>query len=405
MLEASAQPDTIDRPLAMAVRQTLDRWRGTVDLAGPAPAAPATRSTGTTFIVASGAVEPLEALARDRARRLFGAEYASLRAGSAHAAVARVVDTMLALDDGVVTIGTDVLAPRSDSPRYRRIVFDPDGETGRLDYEALASQVQDQRPRLIVAGQPPHARAIGWRALRAIADTVDAGLVVDAGVGLGGIAAGVYPNPLDHAHVMCGDSQGLARESRFGLMLVGADAGLADRLRRAVSEQTSEAPSFAQAEALAGELGRAATPKVVQARKRARAHAATMVRLLRGRAFDVLSGGTDDHRFVVDLRRQALTARRAVAVLNTIHVAVRGASLPGAIDGSCTPAGLVIDTTAIGDRGFDAAAARQLAAAMADVLEAANDDAVALRARRQVRALCERYPRLGTDNERPGHGS
>lgn len=391
MQDYSTAPVVADAELEAAMDDMRTQRDMRIDLVGPPPSRPAPLRARSSLIVQPNAVEAVEALALDRARRLFSADYASMRPASTSAALALIADRLLKRGDGLLTVGMEQVFLPPGSERYRLTSCDPDIDSGRLDYDRLESLALYFQPRLITVGIPPHARGYDWAALRRIAEAAGARLVVDMSTIAGGVAAHLYDNPVASAHAVVAAAESLPGGLRGGLLLIGHDAELADRLDRAVADDMPEAPLPDEARALAAALGRCMQLDHVRACRASLTQAQTMVRLLRGRAFDVISGGTDDQRFLIDLRRQSLTGRRAVNALDAVHVGVRAEALPGAPGWPFASVGLVVDATALGDRGFDDAAARQLAGVIADVLEAVDDAEVAIRARRQVRALCERF--------------
>ncbi|RJS94402.1 hypothetical protein [Salinisphaera sp. Q1T1-3] len=396
MLDHGGTPTQTDAELDAARHDVRMRDAQRIDLVGPPSSPAATLRARSRLIIQPNPVEAIEVLARDRARRAYDASDAYLNLVSPAAALALLAEQLLAPGDGVLTVGLENIFVSPDSDRYRMTRCEPDIDSGRLDYERLESRVLYFRPRLVVVGMPPHARALDWRALRRMADAAGAWLAVDISPIAAGVAAGLHGDPVASAHMVVAATQCLPGGPRGAMMLLGRDAALADRLAPAVAEAAPEAPRLDEAEDLARALGRIEHADYRRARRMAIAHARTMVRLLRGRAFDVMTSGTDDHRFLIDLSRQSLTGRRAVDALDAVHIAVRAEALPGAAGWPFTSVGLLVDTGAIADRGFDDAAARQLAGVIADVLEAAEAPEIAVRARRQVRALCERCPQSVT---------
>ncbi len=347
-------------------------------------------------------VDVIEQLAIDRAKELFGAGYANVQPHSGSQANAAVYfalcqpgDTILGMSlahGGHLTHGASV----SFSGRvYNAVQYGLNPETGEIDYAEVERLAREHKPKMIVAGFSAYSRVVDWQRFRTIADEVGAYLFVDMAHVAGLIAAGVYPSPVGIADVVTTTTHKTLRGPRGGLILANEDEELNKKLNFAVFPESQGGPLMhviaAKAvcfkEAMSDEYNAYQTQVV----KNAQAMAKTFIE----RGINVVSGGTDDHLFLVDLIGKEYTGKDADAALGRANITVNKNSVPNDPRSPFVTSGLRIGSPAITSRGFKEAQATELAGWICDVLnglENGNSDAVEAEVKAKVVALCEQFP-------------
>ncbi|AWN15125.1 serine hydroxymethyltransferase [Salinisphaera sp. LB1] len=344
-------------------------------------------------------VDVAERLAIDRAKTLFGADYANVQPHSGAQANAAVYlalvkpgDTILGLSldhGGHLTHGAK---PNFSGKLYNAVQYGLDSETGHIDYDEVDRLAREHKPKMIVAGFSAYARVVDWARFREIADAVGAWLFVDMAHVAGLVAAGAYPSPLAHAHVVTTTTHKTLRGPRGGLILSKGQPDLDKKLDSAVFPGMQGGPLMHVIAGKAVAFAEAASPDFAADQYRTIDNARAMAQIFMTRGFDVVSGGTDDHLFLVDFIKRGLTGKQAEAALARVNITVNKNAVPGDPQSPFVTSGIRVGTAAATTRGFGEAECRQLAGGMCDVLNAIDDEDVALRVRRQVRALCERFP-------------
>lgn len=358
-------------------------------------------------------VDVAEKLAIDRAKTLFGADYANVQPHSGAQANAAVYlalvkpgDTILGLSldhGGHLTHGAK---PNFSGKLYNAVQYGLDSATGHIDYDEVERLAHEHKPKMIVAGFSAYARVIDWARFRDIADAVGAWLFVDMAHVAGLVAAGAYPSPLPHAHVVTTTTHKTLRGPRGGLILTQDQPDLDKKFNGAVFPGMQGGPLMHVIAAKAVAFAEAASPDFVADQYQTIDNARAMARMFLTRGFDVVSGGTDDHLFLVDFSKRGLTGKQVETALARAHITVNKNAVPNDPQSPSVTSGIRVGTAAATTRGFGVAECRQLAGGMCDVLDAIDDDAVALRVRRQVRALCERFPVYrGAPAEEMSYGS
>ncbi len=341
-------------------------------------------------------VDEIEQLAIDRARSLFGAEHANVQPHSgasanlaAYLAVARTGETLLGLalsHGGHLTHGAAV---NFSGTLFRAVQYGVREDTGRIDYDQVRDLARAERPRILIGGGSAYARVIDFAALRAIADEVGATLIVDMSHFAGLVAAGVHPSPVPLAHIVTTTTHKTLRGPRGGLILSTAD--LAKVVDKQVFPGTQGGPLEHVIAAKAVALAEAATPTFRAYAAQVIANARALAAALQERGYTIVSGGTDTHLFLVDLRSKDLTGKDAEQLLNRAGITVNKNTIPGDTQSPFVASGIRVGSPAVTTRGLGTADMGRIAELMDQVLTR-RDDATLARVHEAVRALAEEFP-------------
>ncbi len=341
-------------------------------------------------------VDEVEQLAIDRAKQLFGAEHANVQPHSgaqanmaAYLAVAKPGDTLLGLalpHGGHLTHGSPV---NFSGTLFHAVAYGVREDTGRIDYDQLRDVARRERPRIIVGGGSAYARIVDFPAMRSVADEVGATLVVDMAHFAGLVAGGVYPSPVPHAQIVTTTTHKTLRGPRGGLILCVAD--LAKVVDKQVFPGTQGGPLEHVIAAKAVALHEALQPDfkayAVAVVKNAQALAAALAQ----RGYAIVSGGTDSHLMLVDLRPKGLTGKEAEQLLDRAGITVNKNTIPGDPQSPFVTSGIRLGTSALTTRGFGVGEMKKVAAFIDTVLTQ-RDDATAARIKREVRELTDAFP-------------
>ncbi len=342
-------------------------------------------------------VDRAEELAVERAKALFGAEHANVQPLSGSAANMAVYyallepgDTILGMalaHGGHLTHG----APVSFSGRqYRAVTYGVRRDTGMIDYDEVREIARRERPRMIVAGASSYSRVLDFEAFRSIADEVGAYFVVDMAHIAGLVAGGAHPSPVPHADVVTSTTHKTLRGPRGGLILCRAE--FAEAIDKAVFPGLQGGPLMHQVAAKAVAFREASTPEFRAYARRIVDNARAMASALQGRGYDIVSGGTDNHLFLVDLTAKGITGRDAEQSLDRAGITVNKNSIPFDPRGPTVTSGIRIGTPIVTTRGMGPAEMDRIAAAIARVLERCGEPEVEAAVRAEVRELCARFP-------------
>lgn len=344
-------------------------------------------------------VDVVESLAIERARQLFKADYANVQPHSGSQANAAVYlalltpgDTILGMSlahGGHLTHGAKV---SFSGKLYNAIQYGVNTETGLIDYDEVERLAIEHRPRMIVAGFSAYSRVLDFARFREIADRVGAYLFVDMAHVAGLVAAGLYPNPVPFADIVTTTTHKTLRGPRGGLILARSNAGIEKKLSSMVFPGTQGGPLMHVIAAKAVAFKEALGPEFVDYQKQTIANARAMVSVFVERGYDVVSGGTDNHLFLVDLVAKGLTGKDADAALGRAHITVNKNAVPDDPQSPFVTSGIRIGTPAITTRGFFEADAALTASLMCDVLDHPGDARIEQTVREQVAALCVRLP-------------
>ncbi|MEI7369857.1 serine hydroxymethyltransferase [Pectobacterium colocasium] len=350
-------------------------------------------------------VDVAERLAIERAKALFDCDYANVQphAGAqANAAVFLALtnpgDTVMGMNlaqGGHLTHGN----PSNFSGRHYKIVpYGLNPDTGLIDYDEMERIALETRPKMLIGGFSAYSRHKDWARMRAIADKVGAIFWVDMAHVAGLVAAGEYPNPLPHAHVVTSTTHKTLRGPRGGIILAkGQSEEFYKKLNSAVFPGIQGGPLMHVIAAKAVAFKEALRPEFTVYQRQVVANARAMARVLQLRGYKIVSDGTDNHLILIDLSARPYTGRDADAALSEAYITTNKNSVPNDPRSPFVTSGLRIGTPAVTTRGFGVAECEQLAGWLCDVLDGLGEGNDALtvvreRVRQQVVALCRRYP-------------
>jgi len=344
-------------------------------------------------------VDVAEQLAIDRARKLFGAAYANVQPHSGSQANAAVYLALLAPGDTLLGMSLDHGGHLTHGARvnfsgriFNAVQYGLDPATGEIDYADVQRLAREHRPKMIIAGFSAYSRVLDWQRFRAIADEVGAWLVVDMAHVAGLVAAGVYPNPVPVADVVTTTTHKTLRGPRGGLILAREHPDLHKKLNSMIFPGTQGGPLMHVIAAKAVALLEALSPGFAVYQRQVVANSRAMAATLQQRGYRIVSGGTDNHLFLVDLIGRNYTGQEADAALGNAHITVNKNAVPNDPRPPFVTSGLRIGTPAITTRGFGLDESRQVGAWIADVLDAMGDEAAVARVREQVLVICKRFP-------------
>ena len=347
-------------------------------------------------------VDKAENLAKERLRQLYGANYANVQPHSGSQANAAVYlallnpgETILGMglnEGGHLTHGSPV---NFSGKFFNAVHYGTDPDTGMIDYDRIAELAEAHRPRLLIGGFSAYSRRVDWARMREIADSVGAWFLVDMAHVSGLVAAGVYPNPVPHAHVVTSTTHKTLRGPRGGIIVANADEEMAKVLNSVVFPGTQGGPLMHVIAAKAVAFKEALQPDFSAYQGRVLANARAMAAVFMERGYKVVSGGTDDHLFLVDLIDKGITGKDADAALGAANITVNKNAVPNDPQSPFVTSGIRIGTPAVTTRGFDTAEVRELAGWMCDVLDNVQDGGVIDQVRARVLDICARFPVYG----------
>ena len=347
-------------------------------------------------------VDIAEDLAIERAKELFGAAYANVQPHSGSQANSAVFmallkpgDTVLGMSlahGGHLTHGASV---NFSGKIYHAVQYGLNPETGLIDYDEVEALAVEHKPKMIIAGFSAYSQELDFARFREIADKVGAYLFVDMAHVAGLVAAGVYPDPVPHAHVVATTTHKTLRGPRGGLILACDDADLQKKLNSAVFPGGQGGPLMHVIAAKAVCFKEAMSDEFKTYQQQVVKNASAMAQVFVDRGYDVVSGGTKNHLFLVSLIKQDITGKDADAALGRAHITVNKNAVPNDPRSPFVTSGLRIGTPAITTRGFGESECRDLAGWICDILDNLDDEAVNSRVREQVGALCARFPVYG----------
>ncbi len=344
-------------------------------------------------------VDVIEQIAIDRAKELFGADYANVQphsgsnANSAvYLALLEAGDTVLGMSlahGGHLTHGATV----SFSGRtYNAVQYGLDTETGLIDYDEVARLAREHKPKMIIAGFSAYSQVVDWQKFRDIADEVGAYLMVDMAHVAGLVAAGVYPNPVQIADVTTTTTHKTLRGPRSGLILAKANPEIEKKLASAVFPGNQGGPLMHAIAAKAVCFKEAMSDEYKAYQQQVVANAKAMAEVIQSRGYDIVSGGTENHLMLISLIKQEITGKEADKWLGDAHITVNKNSVPNDPKSPFVTSGIRIGTPAVTTRGFGEAECRELAGWICDVLDARGDEAVIAETCEKVATICKKLP-------------
>jgi glycine hydroxymethyltransferase len=347
-------------------------------------------------------VDVAEQLAIDRAKQLFGADYANVQPHSGSQANAAVYLALLSPGDTILGMSLDHGGHLTHGAKvnfsgkiFKAVQYGIRPDTGEIDYEQVSALAKEHRPKLVIAGFSAYSRTIDWARFRSIADSVGAYFMVDMAHVAGLVAAGVYPNPVPYADVVTTTTHKTLRGPRGGLILARPHADLHKKFNSLVFPGTQGGPLMHVIAAKAVAFLEALQPEFKTYSAQVVKNAQAMAKALQSRGYKIVSGGTDNHLFLLDLSDKNITGKDADAALGRAHMTVNKNAVPNDPRPPAVTSGLRIGTPAATTRGFKEPEVVHLANWIADVLDHMGDEASVARARSEVVALCKRFPVYG----------
>lgn len=344
-------------------------------------------------------VDIVESLAIERAKKLFGADYANVQPhsgsqanGAVFLALLNAGDTILGMSlahGGHLTHGAKV---NFSGKSYNAVQYGLNPETGEVDYDEVERLALEHKPKMIIAGFSAYSRIMDWQRFRDIADKVGAYLMVDMAHVAGLVAAGVYPNPVQIADVTTTTTHKTLRGPRSGLILARKNEEIEKKLNSAVFPGNQGGPLMHVIAAKAVCFLEAMQPSFVDYQKQVVKNAQTMAAIFIERGYDVVSNGTDNHLFLVSFVGKELTGKDADAALGKAGITVNKNAVPNDPRSPFVTSGIRVGTPAVTTRGFAEAEVAALANWMCDILDNSTDEAVIARVAKQVHTICQQFP-------------
>jgi len=344
-------------------------------------------------------VDVVEQLAIDRARQLFGADYANVQPHSGSQANAAVYmalcqpgDTILGMSlahGGHLTHGAK---PNFSGKIYHAVQYGIDPETGQIDYDEVMALAKEHRPKMVVAGFSAYSQVIDWQKFREIADAVGAYLFVDMAHVAGLVAVGEYPSPVQIADVTTTTTHKTLRGPRGGLILAKANEEIEKKLNSMVFPGIQGGPLMHVIAAKAVAFKEAMEPEFKTYQQQVKRNAKAMAKVFMERGYDVVSGGTEDHLFLVSFIEAGLTGKDVDAWLGAANITVNKNAVPNDPQSPFVTSGIRVGTPAVTTRGFGEAECTDLAGWMCDVIDSRGDETVIAEVKEKALELCRRFP-------------
>ncbi len=344
-------------------------------------------------------VDQAEQLAIDRAKELFGADYANVQPHSGSQANAAVYlallqpgDTILGMSlahGGHLTHGSKV---SSSGKIYNSVSYGLNPETGEIDYDEVERLAQEHKPKMVVAGFSAYSRIVDWQRFRDIADSIGAYLFVDMAHVAGLVAAGEYPNPVQIADITTTTTHKTLRGPRGGLILAKANADIEKKLNSAVFPGFQGGPLMHVIAAKAIAFKEAMLPEFKTYQQQVVKNARVMAEIFMARGYDVVSRGTDDHLFLVSFIEAGLTGKEVDAWLGDSNITINKNSVPNDPQSPFVTSGIRVGTPAVTTRGFKEQECKDLATWMCDVIDSRGDEKVIAEVKAKALAICKSLP-------------
>jgi glycine hydroxymethyltransferase len=344
-------------------------------------------------------VDVVESLAIDRAKQLFGAEYANVQPHSGSQANAAVYMALLQPGDTILGLSLDHgghlthgAKPSFSGKIYNAVQYGIDADTGELNYDDIEALAVEHQPKMIVAGFSAYSRTMDWSKFRDIADKVGAYLLIDMAHVAGLVAAGLYPNPLPFADAVTTTTHKTLRGPRGGLILSTREPAFTKKFDSMIVPGIQGGPLMHVIAAKAVALLEALQPEFTIYQKQVIANAQAMADTFIEQGFQVVSKGTDNHLFLLDLIDKGLTGKEADLALGSANITVNKNTVPNDPQSPFVTSGIRIGTAAITTRGMKEEQARQLTLWMCEVLANPSDADMIVDVQKKVVALCEKFP-------------
>ncbi|WP_438012249.1 serine hydroxymethyltransferase [Psychrobacter raelei] len=343
-------------------------------------------------------VDIVEQLAIDRAKELFGAEYANVQPHAGSQANSAVFLALLEAGDTVLGMSLDAGGHLTHGAHvnfsginYNAVQYGLVEETGLIDYDEVERLAQEHKPKMIIAGFSAYSQVVDWQRFRDIADSVGAYLFVDMAHVAGLVAAGVYPSPVPFADVVTTTTHKTLRGPRSGLIL-SRDDKLAKKLNSAVFPGNQGGPLMHAIAAKAVCFKEALQDDFKTYQQQVVKNAQAMAKVIQERGYEIISGGTENHLMLISLVKQEMTGKEADKWLGDAGITVNKNAVPNDPKSPFVTSGIRIGTPAITTRGFNEAQAADLAGWICDVLDSRGDEKVLAETRAKVEKICKELP-------------
>jgi glycine hydroxymethyltransferase len=348
-------------------------------------------------------VDIAEQLAIDRAKKLFGADYANVQPHSGSQANAAAYYALVQPGDPILGMSLDHGGHLTHGAKvnfsgkfFKATQYGIKSDTGEIDYDQVQRLAEEHKPKMIIAGFSAYSRVIDWARFAAIAKSVGAYFVVDMAHVAGLVAAGVYPNPIAHADVVTTTTHKTLRGPRGGLILAKANDEITKKLNSLVFPGTQGGPLMHVIAAKAVALLEALQPEFKEYQRQVQKNARAMAARFARKGYQIVSGGTDNHLFLMSLADRNITGKDADAALGRANITVNKNAVPNDPRPPMVTSGLRIGTPASTTRGFKEAEIEQVADFIVEILDAEGSDAAIERVRPRVVELCRRFPVYGS---------
>ena len=344
-------------------------------------------------------VDVVEQLAIDRAKKLFSADYANVQPHSGSQANAAVFQALLVPGDTVLGMSlahgghlTHGAAPSFSGKNFNAIQYGLNPDTGEIDYDQVDALAQEHKPKMIIAGFSAYSRVIDWQIFRDIADSVGAYLMVDMAHVAGLVAVGEYPSPIAIADVVTTTTHKTLRGPRGGLILARSNEEIEKKLNSAIFPGIQGGPLMHIIAAKAVSFKEAMSDDYKKYQRQVKINAQAMANTFIDRGYDVISGGTDDHLFLVSFIEQGLTGKEVDAALGSAHITVNMNAVPNDPQSPFITSGIRVGTPAVTTRGFNEDECSDLTNWICDICDNLGDQSVIDDVKDKVASLCSKYP-------------
>jgi len=344
-------------------------------------------------------VDVVEQLAIDRAKALFNADYANVQPHSGSQANAGVFQALLVPGDTILGMSlahgghlTHGAAPSFSGKNFNAIQYGLNADTGEIDYDEVDRLAQEHKPKMIIAGFSAYSRIIDWERFRSIADDVGAYLFVDMAHVAGLIATGDYPSPIGIADVVTTTTHKTLRGPRGGLILARANEEIEKKLNSAIFPGIQGGPLMHIIAAKAVAFKEAMSDDFKSYQRQVVVNARAMADVFMNRGYEVVSGGTDDHLFLVSFISQGLTGKDVDAALGSAHITVNKNTVPNDPQSPFVTSGIRVGTPAATTRGFGESECSDIANWICDICDDIENESVIDNVRSKVEKLCAKFP-------------
>lgn len=344
-------------------------------------------------------LDKAEELAQERAKQLFGVDFANVQPHSGSSANAEVY--MALLKPGDRLLGMDLSqgghlthgAKMTSSGKYYDSHFYGVDDQGLVDYDAVEKKAEEVKPQMLVTGFSAYTRVLDWARLRKIADKVGALMMADIAHVAGLVAAGVYPSPVGHAHVITTTTHKTLRGPRGGMIMAHQEPEIAKKINSSVFPGMQGGPLMHVIAGKAVAFKEALTPEFKEYQKQIVANSQAMARKIMERGYNLTSGGTDNHILLFDLRAQGITGKEAEEALELAHLTVNKNAVPNDPNPPNIASGIRIGTPTITTRGLKEKESEEVGSWISDILDDRSEENCA-KIKEKVIALCKDFPYL-----------